>query len=502
MPNLRLTAPLWLYVGYLLMGTLYPFEFDPGPILLRLPEFTQNLQRGPSVFFTEDFLSNILLFIPFGIIVSLHFPARWRKGRWSVVATVLLACLLSSLIEFAQLFVRNRHSSLTDIVSNVLGALAGSLVIRFWPRPHGRHLASLIRLKGAWPVVLGLSLLLAWLPAAFPVVVPNWFLPGLWATDVTLNAGNNPSLTRPWYGSLHRVAIYARALDPVRAHECFVQTNEGKPVSPQADEKPLALYEFEESKAAALLDRTGGGADLHVEGTGRFRLRPNHGGLLIRHPARLSTGSGPGKQISTSLLKSREFSLEAWITPRNLIQRGPALIVDLAGLGDNTNLLLGQSTKDLVFWVRTPVSGPTLTALSVRTTNQPLTRSLTHVIAVFRDGRLELFVNGVRSGSLDLRREAMIGLPARHTDGARVAYAFFYFFPFTLFWSSLLARRRVGKGAWLAWLAAIAFLSIGEVVQAASAERPFDRPLLLLGIAVISVAAVVARLSSPIPRSE
>jgi hypothetical protein len=218
-----------------------------------------------------------------------------------------------------------------------------------------------------------------------------------------------------------------------------------------------------------------------------------------------------GKQISTALLKSREFSLEVWITPRNLIQRGPALILAVGGLADNSNVLLGQSTSDLVFWVRTPISGRSLTALSVTTTSHPLTRHLTHVIAVFRQGRLELVVNGVRSGTLDLRRQAMIGLPAKRANAARVAYAFLYFFPFTLFWSSWLARNAVLRrasgsssvlGPLLAWLVASFLLLVAEILQAASAGRPFDWPFLLLGIVVISVAAVVGRLSSSAPRSE
>ncbi|RPJ56750.1 MAG: hypothetical protein EHM23_22655 [Acidobacteria bacterium] len=281
---------------------------------------------------------------------------------------------------------------------------------------------------------------------------------------------------------------------------------DGKPASPQADDKLEALYEFDESRATALLDRSGRGSDLHLEGTGRFRWRPKHGGVQLRHPARLSTGPVSGKRISSSLLNSHEFSLEAWITPRNLFQRGPATILALAGPGDSSNVLLGQSTKDLVFWVRTPVSGLGLTTLSVTTTNQPLGRRLTHVIAVFREGQLELFVNGVRSGRLNLKRDALIGLPARRTSGAKAAYAFFYFFPFALLWSARFGRKtgRTDAGGsffsvlspWLPGLAAMGLLILGESIQAGSAGRSFDLPFVGLGILVIAVATVVGRISS------
>ncbi len=509
LPPLRLTAPLCLYLGFALMGTLYPFELDPGPLVPRLPEFFQRLQHGPSLVFTEDFLSNILLFVPFGIIVSLHFPARLRNKIWPALATVLLACLLSSLIELAQLFVRNRHSSLSDILSNTAGGLAGALIVRLWPNSYSQHLESLISWKTAWQAVVALSLFLAWVPATLPILIPDWHLPGVWATDVTFNAGNDSRLTHPWYGRLHRVAIYARALDPARARECFLSMKEGRPAARQTDDHLLALYEFDESLSAALVDRTGGGADLYLKGRGRLRWRPKHGGLQLRHPARLSTSRAAGRRIATALLNSREFSLEVWITPGNLIQRGPALILSVAGLADNSNLLLGQSTRDLVFWVRTPASGRNLTALSVTTTNQPLTRHKAHVMAVFRDGHLELFVNGLRSGSLDLRRDAMVGLPVKRTHGARVAYAFLYFFPFTLFWSALarkkLPQRGPGSlfsvlGTWTVWLAALIFLLAGEILQSRGAQRPFDLPFLALGVAVISLAACLARYSSSVAR--
>jgi hypothetical protein len=181
--------------------------------------------------------------------------------------------------------------------------------------------------------------------------------------------------------------------------------------------------------------------------------------------------------------------------------------VALASPDGSTNFLLGQSTKDLVFWVRTPVSGPGLTSLSATTTNQPLSRRLTHVIAVFRKGQLEIFVNGVRSGMLDLRHEAMIGLPAKRTHGARVAYAFFYFFPFALVWCARAGRTIAGRplpsslSPWLPGLAAISLLVAGEIIQASSAERAFDVRFLWLGILVIGIANIVGRLSSPARQS-
>jgi len=495
-----------LYVGYLLIATLYPFEWSSGPILSRLPEFVHRLQRGNTVFFTGDFVANILLFVPFGMIACLHFAGAKRRKGWPILVVALLGCLLSFSVEFVQFFVRNRHSSITDVISNGTGALAGAVVVASLPSAYIRRWFRAWHPRLTWPILLAIAAILALVPLAMPIVFPNWHLAQLWSGDARFHAGNNTSLTRPWYGDLHRIAIYSRALNEECARRHLSCMQKGTHVASDAAGEPIALYEFSPPQRSGLADKTGQGGDLHLEGSGRLRWRKTASGVHIRHPARLSTGRLTGSRITDKLRNSQEFSVEVWFAPRNLIQKGPALIFNLAGAEDSTNFLLGQSSRDLVFWVRTPVSGLGLSALSATTMNQPLTRKLTQAIVVFREGRLKIFVNGVLSGSLDLRRESLPGMFTKRTNGARIAYAFFYFFPFTLAWSSFLARRNVPgprsflSAAWVAPALAVILLLVAEILHCRQGGREFDLTFLALGVLVIFAAATAARFSSPAPR--
>ncbi len=67
-----------------------------------------------------DIILNVMLFIPFGAALTLAEVRWWRI--W------LLGALFSAAIEYTQLFIPGRDSSLADVVSNSTGALAGRLL--------------------------------------------------------------------------------------------------------------------------------------------------------------------------------------------------------------------------------------------------------------------------------------------------------------------------------------------------------------------------------------
>jgi glycopeptide antibiotics resistance protein len=75
----------------------------------------------------RDVLLNILLFVPFGYLLSKRPPACGG----SVIGVVCLGALLSGLIEFLQIFTHGRFPSATDLVNNVVGAALGVGLARF-----------------------------------------------------------------------------------------------------------------------------------------------------------------------------------------------------------------------------------------------------------------------------------------------------------------------------------------------------------------------------------
>ena len=138
-PHLRwgrfaLTAGSLLAIG---LATLWPEQ--PGPV-----QSHACLLCGS--FGTVDAVLNVFLFVPLGAALSLH--------RASFTRAVITACLLSILIETAQLFViPGRDAALGDILANTLGGALGFALGRHWRmlyQPTGRQAESLAL---SWSVI-------------------------------------------------------------------------------------------------------------------------------------------------------------------------------------------------------------------------------------------------------------------------------------------------------------------------------------------------------------
>ena len=71
-------------------------------------------------------LLNILLFVPFGILIYLFF--RKSKTGFAIFATTLTGLLMSSVIECAQFLTGRGMFEVTDLVTNTTGALVGAVI--------------------------------------------------------------------------------------------------------------------------------------------------------------------------------------------------------------------------------------------------------------------------------------------------------------------------------------------------------------------------------------
>ena len=74
-----------------------------------------------------DIIANVLFYVPFGAF----YAWAWFRHRWRAVA---YAMVLSVATEFTQVFSHGRFPSTTDVVSNVLGACAGIVLVDAWFR--------------------------------------------------------------------------------------------------------------------------------------------------------------------------------------------------------------------------------------------------------------------------------------------------------------------------------------------------------------------------------
>ncbi len=86
---------------------------------------TWGIEREPAAVVVE-FLANMVLFVPFGLLLSAAGP-RWTP--WSIIGT---GALVSVVIELVQLGIPSRVASVSDVIANTAGTAVGCLVVPWW----------------------------------------------------------------------------------------------------------------------------------------------------------------------------------------------------------------------------------------------------------------------------------------------------------------------------------------------------------------------------------
>jgi PKD repeat protein len=206
------------------------------------------------------------------------------------------------------------------------------------------------------------------------------------------------------------------------AYRCIVTNPHGTAVSdaalltvlpppPRVKEGLVALYAFREGAGDTVHDVSGIGEplDLAVADTAAVNWGP--GGLVIGAPTRVAS-PGAAAKITAAAQASGEVTVEAWLTPANTTQLGPARIVSLAQDGSNRNVTLSQGLYGTLpsalynVRLRTTTSDanglPDLSSadgtLSVRRTHVVFTRDAQGVSRLYIDGAPAATANG--SGDL------------------------------------------------------------------------------------------------------
>lgn len=104
-------------IGYLALMiaivTLAPFRFAGAPV-----------QGLSDVWGVQDMALNVVLFVPLGFV---HQLARPRGSPPDWLRALLMGALFSALLEGAQLFTPERFPSLSDLLTNALGAALGTM---------------------------------------------------------------------------------------------------------------------------------------------------------------------------------------------------------------------------------------------------------------------------------------------------------------------------------------------------------------------------------------
>src|SRR5215831_17357408 len=130
----RTKLPLVLWIGtaiFIVYGTTIPFNFvasraDAAANWARVvwnPLISPDTGHRVSI---PDFVSNILLFTPFGCF-GMWALRRHRSAIGKIALLAALSAILSAAVEVAQLFTIDRVSSMADVLANTLGGAAGAI---------------------------------------------------------------------------------------------------------------------------------------------------------------------------------------------------------------------------------------------------------------------------------------------------------------------------------------------------------------------------------------
>ena len=157
-----------------------------------------------------------------------------------------------------------------------------------------------------------------------------------WEGGMRLALADEVGGGRPWLGAYHHVAVYSRALEPseIAAHHAAG--------APRHLDALQARYAFDEGEGGVIRDVSGRepALDLHIEDNGAAVWVED--GLEIEDSLLIAT-ENPAERLQAAVDGSNAFTLEAWITPSQESQTGPARIVTMSEGPSSRNFTLGQT---------------------------------------------------------------------------------------------------------------------------------------------------------------
>lgn len=134
---------LFLYLVFILYGSFFPFHFSDDAALRDLLAAVVVSPwdfQGHRVFSIPDLISNVLLGMPFGLLLVIRGLAGTSlPGRIARVA--IFDLLLAGGIEIGQLFAPGRTTSILDVSGQVAGGMGGAIGGHFLLRCLGGSLA-------------------------------------------------------------------------------------------------------------------------------------------------------------------------------------------------------------------------------------------------------------------------------------------------------------------------------------------------------------------------
>lgn len=476
----------------ILYATLNPFDFHFVPLTVRA--YLAGFVLPPSSPF--DFPRNVLLFMPFGFaLAALLSAAGWANRRVWLAAGVG-GFFLTWLVESLQLFLPPRVSSVSDLASNTLGALAGAGLYRLWQERTAviTLLRRLLDSARAVAILLAtyslLLLLIAWLLGS-----TTGF--GAWSTAFPLLIGGEINGGRSWRGEVRDVAIFDRALTEADTLHLLSGGD------PSGVNSGILLADYPLSGAAPLADRTGRQPDLawHAWPGASTSTQELDGKHWLRSNTAVS-------DLSRTLRDTSQVTILFTAASAAADQDGPARIVSISGGTQQRNLTVAQEGSNLALRLNTAVGGANGIGLEMHFLGQFAEQAPVTIVLRYDGLRASLHTSATTPQMLELLPGPAFAHHLRPNKSARwivnadalanwllhMLYYWLFYLPLGVFLGAATARtwsRALRTGLWVWCLAALPLLAEGALLfHVQQSPRP---PHLLAAQGCIILGALIFR---------
>ncbi len=153
------------------------------------------------------------------------------------------------------------------------------------------------------------------------------------------------------------------------------------------------LYDFASVSGPLVKDRSGNGKPINLQIRNLQAVRRSVGSLEVRRPTVIQSDKSVG-DLTTMMRRSGAITLEAWVTPANTKQEGPARILTYSKDSSNRNFTLGQEGTQVDVRLRTTKTSKNALP-SLASPARSLLAKLTHVVYTRdRGGKATMFLNG------------------------------------------------------------------------------------------------------------
>jgi VanZ family protein len=415
--------------------TLFPYEFDFVKSFEDLKNSTSPRYENQNDLLI-DIILNIILFVPFGFALTANVLGSTFSKRASIVLVLLSGLGLSTCIECVQIFISRRFPSFVDLITNTAGSFVGHALFRKYGRWLVDSLSKTIHRSNAMlstRILILMMLLLIGLLAYSSLGLKSQTKPTGWDADLPLIIGNELTGDKPWHGEFFAMKIYDKV--PARGHVLELLHEESH--IPSLEGHLICAYDFENS--SEFIDKTGKNSAFEWTGeNGIVHLKS--GAVLSANRWLRTVGSAPfvaqaiaGTGQFTLSLEFATLDLEQMAALPNGIRPGPGRILSYSFDQYRRNFTLGQEGRNLVFRIRTPLTGENGQNPEFIVPDFFLSMESYHVIITYNGSRLNIFSDHSQSNyEKELSQGAvffgqLISLNAQDLYGYKVIFCLNFF---------------------------------------------------------------------------